>query len=140
MPSATGIKETCLYCDDLAVTRDFYTGLFNFPVMVEDPTRFCALDVAGASVLLLFKRGTTLEPTPVPDGGGIIPAHDGYGALHIGFSIPTAEYDAWKAKLELRAIPIMSETRWKRGGRSLYFHDPDGHVVELLTPGIWPTY
>ena len=32
MPAITGIKETCLYCDDLAVTRDFYTGLFRFPV------------------------------------------------------------------------------------------------------------
>jgi catechol 2,3-dioxygenase-like lactoylglutathione lyase family enzyme len=140
MPSVTGIKETCLYCEDLKATRDFYTGLFNFPVMVEDLARFCALDVGGVSVLLLFNKGATLEPMPVPDGGGMIPAHDGDGALHIGFSIPAADYDAWEAELERRAIPIISETRWKRGGRSLYFHDPDGHVVELLTPGIWPTY
>lgn len=140
MPSITGIKETCLYCDDLAVTRRFYTDLFKFPVMVEDLSRFCALDVAGTSVLLLFKKGATLEPMPTPEGAGIIPAHDGDGAIHIGFSIPAADYDMWMTELARRSIPIVSETRWKRGGRSVYFHDPDGHVVELLTPGIWPTF
>lgn len=130
--------ETCLYCDDLAATSAFYADLFKLPVMVEDPSRFCALDVGGVSVLLLFQRGSTLEPTHAHDG--IIPPHDGIGPVHIGFSIAAAEYDAWKSELERRAIPIVSETTWKRGGRSLYFHDPDGHVVELLTPGIWPTF
>lgn len=138
MPAITGIKETCLYCADLVATRDFFIGLFKIPVMVEDPARFCALDVGGVSVLLLFKKGATLEPIPAPEG--IIPAHDGDGALHIGFSIPAADYDAWKVELNRRSIPIISETRWTRGGRSLYFHDPDGHVVELLTPGLWPTF
>ena len=140
MPSISGIKETCLYCDDLKATRDFYTGLFGFPVMVEDPARFCSLDVAGVSVLLLFKKGATCEAMPVVDGGGNIPPHDGDGAQHIGFGIPKDDYDAWKAELKRRGIPIASETTWKRGGRSLYFEDPDGHVVELLTPGIWPTF
>ena len=140
MPSISGIKETCLYCSDLAATRDFYTGLFGFPVMVEDPTRFCSLDVGGVSVLLLFKKGATLEPMPTVGGTGIIPPHDGDGAQHIGFSIPAENYDSWKAELVRRSIPIVSETCWKRGGRSVYFHDPDGHVVELLTPGIWPTF
>ena len=29
-------------------------------------------------------------------------------------------------------------TQWPRGGTSLYFRDPDGHLLELATPGIWP--
>ena len=27
---------------------------------------------------------------------------------------------------------------WPRGGRSLYFRDPDHHLIELASPGIWP--
>ena len=26
------------------------------------------------------------------------------------------------------------------GGTSLYFRDPDGHSVEIATPGVWETY
>ena len=30
--------------------------------------------------------------------------------------------------------------KWPRGGESLYFRDPDGHLVELATPGLWANY
>ena len=30
-------------------------------------------------------------------------------------------------------------TTWKRGGESIYFRDPDGHLLELATPG-WAIY
>jgi hypothetical protein len=29
---------------------------------------------------------------------------------------------------------------WARGGRSLFFRDPDNHLLELMTPGNWTTY
>jgi catechol 2,3-dioxygenase-like lactoylglutathione lyase family enzyme len=29
------------------------------------------------------------------------------------------------------------EVEWPRGGRSLYFRDPAGNSVELVTPGPW---
>jgi len=29
---------------------------------------------------------------------------------------------------------------WPRGGRSLYFRDPDQHLLELITPGCWSIY
>ena len=25
-------------------------------------------------------------------------------------------------------------------GRSIYFRDPDGHLLELATPGLWSVY
>jgi catechol 2,3-dioxygenase-like lactoylglutathione lyase family enzyme len=37
-------------------------------------------------------------------------------------------------------VAIESETHWERGGRSVYFRDPDQHLIELVTPGIWPNY
>jgi catechol 2,3-dioxygenase-like lactoylglutathione lyase family enzyme len=27
-----------------------------------------------------------------------------------------------------------------RGGHSIYFRDPDGHLLELATPGLWAGY
>ena len=33
-----------------------------------------------------------------------------------------------------------SEVTWPQGGRSLYFRDPDGLLVELATPGLWRNY
>jgi catechol 2,3-dioxygenase-like lactoylglutathione lyase family enzyme len=37
-------------------------------------------------------------------------------------------------------VGIESEVQWDLGGTSLYFRDPDGHSVELATPGVWPIY
>ena len=34
-------------------------------------------------------------------------------------------------------VPIELETDWPRGGHSLYFRDPAGNSVELITPGLW---
>ena len=47
---------------------------------------------------------------------------------------------AWEAALAAHGIPIESRVRWSRGGESIYFRDPDGHSVELATPGVWATY
>src|SRR5438105_254188 len=92
----TGILETCLHAGDLETAIPFYQRLFGFEVMARDD-RFCAFNVAGRDVLLIFKRGASTEPKPVP--GGVIPPHDGQGPLHIAFSIPSAELPAWKSRL-----------------------------------------
>lgn len=136
-PRLDGIVESILYTDDLPRAIAFYRDVLGLEAMTGDAARFQAFRVGG-QVLLLFKRGATLTPTAVP--GGIIPPHDGTGPHHIGFAIAAADYDAWLARLRAAGVVIESETRWERGGRSLYFRDPDGHAVELVTPGIWLNY
>ncbi len=42
--------------------------------------RLIAYDVAGRSVLLVFKRGASVQGATLP--GGTIPGHDGHGPLH----------------------------------------------------------
>ena len=37
-------------------------------------------------------------------------------------------------------VAIEGRTKWPRGGESIYFRDPDGHLLELATPGLWPGY
>ena len=70
----------------------------------------------------------------------MIPPHDGHGPHHIAFAIEAADYDRWRTRLRQQGIAIESETAWDRGGRSVYFRDPDKHLVELVTPGIWANY
>lgn len=139
VPTVHGVVETILYTDDLPRATAFYRDVLRLSPMKGDGERFQALDSGQQRVLLLFKRGGTLTPQPVPSGG-VIPAHDGHGPHHIAFAIGAKDYEAWSARLLDCGVAIESEARWERGGRSLYFRDPDNHLVELVTPGIWPNY
>ncbi len=139
IPSIHGVVETALYTDDLLRATEFYQRVLGLSVMKGDAERFQALDAGSNRVLLLFKRGATLTPQPVPSGG-VIPPHDGSGPLHVAFGIAEADYAAWCERLMAVGVAIEGETAWERGGRSIYFRDPDDHLLELVTPGIWPNY
>lgn len=134
-PSA--VLETCLHVSDLERARAFYQDLFGYPVISAD-ARLCAFNVGGTHVLILFAREDTATDTQLPFG--VIPGHATSGSSHVGFSIPAESLDAWRDRLERRGIPVESSFIWPAGGTSLYFRDPDGHLLELLTPGVWPMY
>jgi catechol 2,3-dioxygenase-like lactoylglutathione lyase family enzyme len=137
-PPIEGIVETILYVDDLPRAAAFYRDELGLEPMNGDPARFQSFKLGGRQVLLLFRRGGTLEPTTVP--GGVIPPHNGSGPHHLGLAVTHDAYAGWRRRLGERGIAIESEAQWPRGGRSLYFRDPDGHLLELITPGIWPNY
>ena len=101
--------------------------------MLTADQRFRAYDGGRRNVLLLFQRGSTLETVRMP--GGTIPPHDGHGPLHIAFAVAADELAAWETRLGERGIAIEGRTDWSRGGHSIYFRDPDGHLLELATPG-----
>lgn len=138
-PPLHGVVETALYCDDLATSTRFYGDVMGLPRMQGDGQRFEAFDAGAQRVLLLFKRGGTPDPVPVATGGEI-PPHDGHGPLHVGFAIAEVDYARWRERLLHCGVNIEAETHWPRGGRSLYFRDPEGHLLELVTPGIWSNY
>jgi catechol 2,3-dioxygenase-like lactoylglutathione lyase family enzyme len=136
--SEVRLLETALYLDDVGLAARFYQDLFGFRLLTGNTERdeiFAALEVPGQGVLLLFKKGANAEP--VDTGGGMIPSHGGEGRLHVAFAISTSSYESWKTTLGARNIKIESEIQWPRGGRSLYFRDPEGNLVELATPGLW---
>ncbi|MGO4524600.1 VOC family protein [Microvirga sp. 2MCAF35] len=137
MPTLNAVLETALYVDDLSRARAFYEEDLGLRMLFGNQ-RMCALDVGGKSVLLLFLRGASREDMSTP--GGTIPGHDGQGPLHIGFAVSADELAAWEKRLQERDIPIESRTTWSRGGTSVYFRDPDGHLLELATPGLWEIY
>jgi catechol 2,3-dioxygenase-like lactoylglutathione lyase family enzyme len=137
MPALCRVLETSLYVDDLTRSIGFYRRIFGFDSLMADG-RFCALNVSGQQVLLLFlKRGTT-EPIATP--GGVIPPHDGDGRTHLAFAISLEDETAWTEHLKAAGVTIESRVAWPRGGFSLYFRDPDAHLLELVSPGCWATY
>ena len=137
MPRLQRVLETVLYVDDFACTCPFYEQVLGLPTIYTDQ-RLNAYDVGGNGVLLLFRRGQSLQPVTMP--GGTIPPHDGHGPVHIAFSIAADELSAWEARLREAGVAIEAQTRWPRGGISIYFRDPDGHLLELATPGLWAGY
>jgi catechol 2,3-dioxygenase-like lactoylglutathione lyase family enzyme len=137
MPNVTGVLETALYVEDLPRAIQFYQTIFHFDILVSNE-RICAMSVAGKQVFLLFKKGESAKP--LETAGGVIPPHGGTGNLHMAFSIPAAEFEAWEKWLQQNGVAIESYVNWAEGGRSLYFRDPDNHVIELATPGTWAIY
>ena len=137
MPRITGVLETCIHVDDVERSAQFYEKLFGFR-RLEFDQRFCAFDVAGRDVLILFRRGGTGEPVQLP--GGVIPPHGGSGHLHFAFAIPREDLSAWEQRLTAAGVAIESRVKWPRGGESVYFRDPDNHLIELVTPRTWAIY
>lgn len=135
-PAVNGILETALYVADLDAARSFYQDILGLPLLASDH-RFCAF-AAGRSVLLLFRQGASSQTVHLP--GGTIPPHDGGGRIHFAFAVSAADLPKWEAHLAAHGIVIEGRTDWPRGGRSIYFRDPDGHLAELATPGLWAIY
>jgi catechol 2,3-dioxygenase-like lactoylglutathione lyase family enzyme len=137
MPAIRRVLESALYCDDLAGTSRVYRDVLGLRVHFAD-ARLIAFDAGGSTVLLLFARGESRMGMRYP--GGMIPGHDGSGPVHIAFAVSADELADWEDRLAANGVDIESRVDWERGGRSIYFRDPDGHSVELVTPGVWPTY
>jgi catechol 2,3-dioxygenase-like lactoylglutathione lyase family enzyme len=144
MTSVTGLLETALYVADLDRSRDFYERVLGLGPDIgttaekESQERFRPLQMPGGQVLFLFSKGFATTTAVLP--GGTIPPHDGNGRLHLAFAISASEVDAWRERLRSHGVSIEGEMEWPRGGTSLYFRDPDGHLVELATPGLWSIY
>lgn len=136
-PPIRGVLETAIYSDDLARARTFYGGVLGLECVLDTP-RMLTYIVAPEQVLLVFKRGATRED--LPTSGGLVPGHHSEGPAHFAFATDAASLSAWRAHLQAAGIAITSEVVWDRGGRSLYFKDADGNVVEFATPGLWPNY
>jgi predicted enzyme related to lactoylglutathione lyase len=108
MLRVNGVLETALYVEDVERSKAFYESLFRW-TMDSDP-RICAFDVRDGQVFLLFKKGGALRSVSLP--GGIIPGHDASGQSHTAFAIAASDWDAWKARLEEKGIPIEATMNW----------------------------
>ncbi|MGO8790643.1 MAG: VOC family protein [Terriglobia bacterium] len=130
-PRTEGILESALYVADVARSAQFYERIFGFPVIGDFAGRGCAMQAGSRQVLLLFKKGGSCS---------ISSPHDGNGQLHLAFAISSSELAGWEAWLAENGIPVEEKRTWELGGQSLYFRDPDRHLLEVATPGVWSIY
>ena len=66
-----------------------------------------------------------------------------FDSHHLAFKVTEDEFDAIFSRIKAEDIPYGSgprslddmQTNSRRGGRGVYFKDPNGHILELLTAG-----
>jgi catechol 2,3-dioxygenase-like lactoylglutathione lyase family enzyme len=89
------------------------------------------MQTGGRQVPLLFKKGgSRAMQSP----------HDGDGELHLAFAIRAEDLASWETWLAENGIVVEEERIWDLGGQSIYFRDPDRHLIEIATPGAWSIY
>lgn len=131
IPKSEGVLESSLYVNDVSVSVRFYEKIFGLRIISDFGERGCAMQAGNRQVLLLFKKGSSRH---------IQSPHDGDGELHLAFAIPASELSAWETWLAENGIAIEEKHKWELGGESVYFRDPDRHLVEIATPGVWSIY
>jgi catechol 2,3-dioxygenase-like lactoylglutathione lyase family enzyme len=131
-PPVETVVETALYAPDLGAAEAFYAGVLGLPVIGREAGRHVFFRVGAASVLLAFDPSATL-------GGGALPPHGASGPGHFALGVAADSLGAWRDHLTACGVTIEKEVTWPLGGRSIYFRDPAGNSVELVTPGVWGT-
>ena len=133
MRTFAGVLETTLYHDGggrEAVER-FYGGVLGLPAVAGwgDGVAFRV----GAGVLLLFDRDRLAERT------GASADHGASGPGHACLRADGSEYERWREHLESAGVEIVHHSEWGGGGRSFYFKDPAGNLLEIADRDIWPS-
>lgn len=126
----SGVIETSIYVDDMERSIAFYQDVMGLSCADDEAgRRLTAMWAGPRQVLLICLRGGSVKPIEIR--GGRIPAHDGRGPLHLAFGVPEESREDWRNRLASLDVDLTGEVDWSSGGWSLYFDDPDGHVIEL---------
>ncbi|HEX7109927.1 MAG TPA: ring-cleaving dioxygenase [Aestuariivirga sp.] len=120
-----GLGPITLSVPDLRPTEVVLTTVMNMTK---------AREFGNTSVFKMNGTGPVSE-LHVRVDAGLPPAHQGAGAVHhVAFNIPSADYNAWAARLKELRIPNSGpvDRFWFK---SLYFREPNGVLFEIATDG-----
>ena len=134
MSEFDGVLETALYHEpsEREQMERFYAELLGLPVVARWPDGV-ALRV-GAGVLLLFDRaGLAQREGPIAD-------HGTRGPGHACLVTDGERYEAARERVAADGVEITHEHEWDGGGRSFYFRDPAGNLIEVADRDLWPKY
>ena len=130
--SARGVHHVALISHDVERTVDFYQGLLEFPLtdMFENrdyrgSTHFF-FDIGNGNALAFFDLpGLDLGPYAEVLGG----------LHHLAISVEPARWTHLKGRLDAAGV------RYEQvGGTSIYFRDPDGARLELISDPLGEMY
>ena len=120
---AVKLNHTIVHSRDPRAAADFYSELFGLPA----PAPFGPfLDVeVGNEVTLAFLDAGDMEVQ----------------TQHYAFLVTEAEFDQIFARIRERGLPHWADPGRSRqgeinrhyGGRGVYFEDPSGHLLEIIT-------
>jgi catechol 2,3-dioxygenase-like lactoylglutathione lyase family enzyme len=116
------LNHTIVYARDARAAAAFLAGLFGLP----DPVRF------GPFHAVAIGNEVTLDYCDAD--GEVAPQH-------YAFLVSEAEFDAIFGRIEARGLDYWADPGQRRkgkinrndGGRGVYFEDPSGHLLEILT-------
>lgn len=133
------VLETVIYAHDpnpgLDAMERFYREVLGLERMRYTEGRSLMFRLTRG-VLLIFNPDATRDQTNEVNGARI-PQHGTTGPGHVAFRVSHETIDAWRARVIERSVEIESDVRWDNGARSIYFRDPAGNSVELVTPDLW---
>jgi len=118
------LNHTIVWCRDKEASAQFLADMLGRPA----PTRFGPFSVVD------MDNGVSLDFHDVEDGREITPQHYAFLIGEVDFDrvlarIKAAGLDHWADPARRRA----GEINHNDGGRGVYFPDPDGHFLEVIT-------
>lgn len=149
----------------MRIAVNFYKYTLNLRSTVE--TDRISVFPLASTTLILFQLGLTEEDSHPKDRPELtVPGHgptkgivDGIinksssqpdvkerndGMLlrqHYCLAVSTRkDVEDWEKHFKEHGVKVNGVMEWPKGGRSVYFADPDGHVGEIASRGIWPHY
>ncbi|OSC70139.1 glyoxalase [Streptomyces sp. BF-3] len=117
------LNHTIVHCKDNRESAEFFADLLDLTVGEE----------WGPFIPVVLANSVTLDFATIP-AASITPQH-------YAFLISEAEFDSAFAKIQARRIEFYADPHKKHpgeinhndGGRGVYFPDPGGHWLELIT-------
>jgi glyoxylase I family protein len=126
--SGRGIHHAALICRDVEQTIQFYQGLLGFPLVELVENR----DYAGSSHLFFDLGNQTLLGFFDFPGLGLQPGVESIGSVqHIAISAPRDRWEEVQGRLDAAGVKYAGPDLGIE--ESMYFKDPDGIQIELLS-------
>lgn len=126
------LNHTIVAAADKRMAATFLTELFGLPAPMP----------SGPFMAVRLANGVTLDYTDAPADAPV-----DIRSQHYAFLVSDQEFDSIFARLRARNVTYYADPRhelpgqinYRDNGRGLYFDDPNGHNLEILTRSATPS-